>query len=202
MKPSYFATFFIVFHITASTLPVTANDTPPELTEAQLKTMCPLADGFGFPVGPPDARGYYDAQPFGKNHHLGEDWNGRGGGNSDLGDPIYSVANGVVFFAEDIQLGWGVVVRILHNIGTLEEPVFIDSLYAHFDEVSVKPGDMVRRGQQIGTMGNCDGLYAAHLHFEMRDQAFMGIGGAYAVDQTGYINPTPFLKTHPAIKPD
>ena len=27
----------------------------------------PNADGFDFPVGPPDARGWYDAQPFGKN---------------------------------------------------------------------------------------------------------------------------------------
>ena len=25
----------------------------------------PPADGFDFPVGPPDAAGYYDAQPFG-----------------------------------------------------------------------------------------------------------------------------------------
>ena len=42
----------------------------------------PVSDGFDFPVGPPDAKGYYDAQSFGKNRHLGSDWNGVGGGNT------------------------------------------------------------------------------------------------------------------------
>ncbi len=27
-------------------------------------------------------RGYYNAQVFGKNNHLGDDWNGVGGGNT------------------------------------------------------------------------------------------------------------------------
>lgn len=37
-------------------------------------------DGFDFPVGKPDADGYYNAQDFQENYHLGEDWNGNGGG--------------------------------------------------------------------------------------------------------------------------
>ena len=31
---------------------------------------------FDFPVGKPDAVGYYNAQEFTENDHLGEDWNG------------------------------------------------------------------------------------------------------------------------------
>jgi len=31
----------------------------------------PVADGFELPVGAPDGAGYYDAQPFGTNTHLG-----------------------------------------------------------------------------------------------------------------------------------
>lgn len=58
---------------------------------------CQLVDGFDFPVGKPDAKGYYDAQSFGKNNHLGSDWNGNGGGNSDFGDDVFSIADGVVF---------------------------------------------------------------------------------------------------------
>ncbi|MCP4808387.1 MAG: hypothetical protein GY913_06235 [Proteobacteria bacterium] len=38
----------------------------------------PATDGFDQPVGHPDAEGYFDAQPFGVNHHLGQDWNGNG----------------------------------------------------------------------------------------------------------------------------
>ena len=87
---------------------------------------CPVAGSFDFPVGPPNAKGYYNAQPFGKNDHLGEDWNGRKGGNSDLGDPIYSIADGIVVFAEDAGGGWGNVVRICHNIGTGKKPFYID----------------------------------------------------------------------------
>ena len=60
-----------------------------------------VADGFDFPVGPPNAKGYKDAQSFGENNHSGEDWNGKNGGDSDLGDPIYAIAHGWVSEAED-----------------------------------------------------------------------------------------------------
>jgi hypothetical protein len=46
----------------------------------------PICDGFDYPVGKPNGKGYYNAQKFGENTHLGEDWNGVRGGNSDLGD--------------------------------------------------------------------------------------------------------------------
>lgn len=62
-----------------------------DLTE--FKNNCPLSDGFNFPIGKPDAKGYYNAQKFGENNHLGDDWNGNGGGNSDLGDEVFSCAN-------------------------------------------------------------------------------------------------------------
>ena len=35
-----------------------------------------FTSGFDFPVGKPDAVGYYNAQEFTENDHLGEDWNG------------------------------------------------------------------------------------------------------------------------------
>ena len=65
-----------------------ALDAHPQATSA--------CSGFDFPVGPPDASGYYDAQPFGINDHLGSDWNGDGGGDTDLGDPVHAIAAGVI----------------------------------------------------------------------------------------------------------
>jgi len=73
-----------------------------------------IADGFDYPVGKPNAKGYYNAQGFAGTTHLGDDWNAVTGGNSDLGDPIYAVANGYVNFAEDLAGGWGNVIRVWH----------------------------------------------------------------------------------------
>jgi len=69
-----------------------------------------LADGFDFPVGKPDARGYYKARGFRPNGHLGEDWDGVGGGDTDLGDPIYSIGDGVVVFARRGKRGMQVSI--------------------------------------------------------------------------------------------
>ena len=42
-----------------------------------------IANKFDFPVGKPDGKGYYNAQKFMENNHLGDDWNSVTGGNSD-----------------------------------------------------------------------------------------------------------------------
>src|SRR5437867_1382494 len=68
------------------------------------------ADGFDCPVGRDGAKHYYKARGFQPNAHLGEDWNGVGGGDTDLGDPVYGVAHGLVVFARDYRMGWGNVI--------------------------------------------------------------------------------------------
>jgi len=157
---------------------------------------CPASDGFVFPVGPPDAHGYYNAQGFGKNGHLGEDWNGTGGGNTDLGDPIHAIANGIVFYVNNPGPGWGNVVRIYHKIGTKDNPRFVESLYAHLKTVQVLEGDVVTKGQRLGSMGNVGGKYFAHLHLEMRTKIGMPIGGGYSQNRDGFTDPTKFIRSH------
>lgn len=154
------------------------------------------ADGFDFPVNPPDAKHYYNAQGFQVNHHLGEDWNGVGGGNTDKGDPVFSVAKGVVTVAEDAGPGWGNVVRVVHNVGSLAQPRLIESLYAHLDTVLVNVADTVRRGHRLGTMGDAHGAYWAHLHLEMRWKAGLPLGGGYSADTTGFLHPTAYILSH------
>lgn len=146
---------------------------------------------FDFPVGKPNAKGYYNAQSFGKNNHLGDDWNAVTGGNSDLGHPIYSVANGYVNFAEDIKGGWGNVIRIWH---LTTEGKIVESLYAHCDQIIINKGDFVKKGQKIATIGNADGQYLAHLHLEMRDDIDLPVGQGYSFNKDGYIDPTKFIK--------
>ncbi len=159
-----------------------------------------LADGFDFPVGWPEAVGYHKARGFTPNGHLGEDWDGDGGGNTDLGDPIYCVGNGVVVLARDMRLGWGNVVIIRHSF---KEPAdgnaihTVDTLYGHLDTIGVNEGQQVARGQQIATMGTAHGMYEAHLHFEVRKNLNIGMyRSAFARDFSNYYDPTQFIKAH------
>lgn len=152
------------------------------------------SDWFDYPVGAPNAKGYYRAQKFGgAADHLGEDWNGMGGGNSDFGDPVYAVANGKVSYRGHVHCGWGNVVFIVHPVGRGEEPV--EAVYAHLDRVNVREGQVVRRGQVIGTIGDADGAYLAHLHFEIRDKCGMPLGGGYGKCE-GFVDPTGFIDAH------
>lgn len=154
----------------------------------------PIADGFDFPVGPPDGRGYYDAQPFGRNRHLGEDWNGSGGGDTDLGDPVVAIAAGEVSFAGDLGGGWGNVVRVVHRASGWRRQV-VESLYAHLGKIEVRAGQRVPRGQRLGTIGNVDGLYKAHLHLELRAYPELPLGGGYG-DPSRYLEPKRFIRAH------
>ncbi|WP_024770478.1 M23 family metallopeptidase [Aquimarina macrocephali] len=148
-----------------------------------------IASDFDYPIGKPNAEGYYNAQKFRENNHLGDDWNGVGGGNTDLGDPIYAIANGYVSFAKDIKGGWGNVIRVIHKY----KGKYYESVYAHCDSIRVKEGDFVKKGALIATIGNANGIYLAHLHLEIRDDIFMDIGGGYANDKSGYLDPTKFI---------
>ncbi len=159
----------------------------------KFKTNCPVSSGFDFPIGWPNTEGYYNAQKFTENNHLGEDWNGKGGGDSDLGDDVHTCSDGIVFYAGDLKGGWGNVVRILHNTGTKEKPVWIESVYAHLDKILVKENQILKRGDKIGTIGTAHGKYKAHLHLEIRDVVGMEIGGGYSENTKGYLDPTQFI---------
>ena len=74
----------------------------------------------------------------GVNDHLGNDWNGNDGGDSDLGDPVHAIAAGVVSEATDHGGGWGNVVRVVHACGEVPGHE-VESLYAHLDTIEVRP---------------------------------------------------------------
>lgn len=155
-----------------------------------------FSDGFDYPVGIPDADKYFLALHFGQERHLGEDWNGIGGGNTDLGDPVFTVGNGLVTFAKEVCCGWGNVVRIVHRLPNHPEYDYIESVYAHLHNIQVKPGDLLRRGDKIGTIGNANGRYMAHLHLEMRNFINMSLGPGYSDDLYGYLDPSAFIAKH------
>jgi len=164
----------------------------PEPGAPSLRVEPPVVDGFDYPVGPPDAVGYVDAQPFGRNDHLGSDWNGVSGGASDLGDPVHVVAHGIVTYAGDAGRGWGNVVRVAHRT----EGGHVESLYAHLDRMDVQPGQLLQRGEPVGTIGDAHGAWIPHLHFELRTVVGMDLGPGYARDRDGYTDPTAWIDAH------
>lgn len=150
-----------------------------------------IADGFDFPVGKPNGGGYYVAQGFGVNRHLGEDWNAVTGGNTDLGDTIYAVAHGYIRFAKDPGGRWGNTIRMIHQ---LEDGNRIESLYAHCREMFVQPGKWVERGSPIATVGTANGNFLAHLHLEFRNDLTLPMRSGYSKNKGGYTSPRKFIR--------
>ena len=156
-----------------------------------------LADGFDLPVGKPDGQGYYKARGFRSTGHLGEDWDGVRGGDTDLGDPVYCIGDGVVVFARDCHMGWGNVVIVRHSYREGGSVRNIDSLYGHLQKILVHRGQAVKRGQQIATLGNAHGLYDAHLHLEIRKNIAIGMSrDKFAKDLGNYYDPSQFILSH------
>jgi murein DD-endopeptidase MepM/ murein hydrolase activator NlpD len=156
-----------------------------------------IADGFDFPVGKPEAEGYYKARGFRAGGHLGEDWDGVRGGDTDLKDPIFSVGDGIVVFARDVHLGWGNVIIVRHAYRENGNVKYIDALYGHLNTMLVSRGQRVGRGQQIATMGTAHGQYDAHLHFEIRKNLEIGMSRSkFSKDFSNYFDPTQFINSH------
>ena len=158
-------------------------------------------NSFAYPVGEKDFvtekndwwDAWYNAQDFGENRHLGEDWNKTTGGNTDCGAPVYSAADGRIVYAQDAGAGWGNVVIIEH---TAADGTRVQSLYGHLETITKTTGEAVRRREQIGTIGSAKGRYPCHLHFEMRSTEcpFWNQSGAgYGTDKSGWIDPSEFI---------
>ncbi len=76
------------------------------------------------------------------------------------GTPIVATADGVVSFAAPKGL-LGNLVVIDHGHG-------IVTRYGHIDEIVATPGEVVKRGQLVATMGNTGRSTGPHVHYEVR----------------------------------
>lgn len=77
-----------------------------------------------------------------------------------LGQPVLASASGKVVYSGNGLRGYGKLIIIKHNSTFL-------SAYAHNDQIHVKEGQSVTRGQKIAAMGNTD-ADQVKLHFEVR----------------------------------
>ncbi|MES2440433.1 MAG: M23 family metallopeptidase [Verrucomicrobiota bacterium] len=152
----------------------------------------PQALRFDPPMGSEHGGLVYNAQKFWEmnvkrgGHHTGDDLNGIGGMNTDLGDPVFCTADGRVLYAGEPSPGWGKLVVIGHKAA---DGRMLHSMYAHLHRIEVARGALVPRGGRVGQVGTANGYYPAHLHFEMRASDGVDIGAGYAAHPLNRLDP-------------
>lgn len=172
-----------------------------------------LADGYDSPVGTAaerradalwpgewfDATGYDVLYRNGTAYHTGADLNvNEPYWDADAHSPVYAAASGVVTFADRLP-GWGNVIVVRHDplISTGE---VMYGRYAHVEDVAVQVGDRVVRGQQICNVGNAEGIFAYHLHFDLSPTSILETQPWHwpklnrANLRANYIDPLPFIR--------
>ena len=178
-----------------SPLPLPANGEPDHrfhFLSVWEAAQIPRALRFDPPLGSDHAGLVYNAQKFWEmnekrgGHHTGDDLNGIGGMNTDLGDPVYCTADGLVIYAGEPSPGWGKLVVIAHRAA---DGRALQSMYAHLHRIDVGVGALVPRGGKVGSVGTANGYYPAHLHFEMRASDGVDIGAGYVAVSLNRLDP-------------
>ena len=80
--------------------------------------------------------------------------------SAPVGTPIFATGDGVVESVTRSARGLGNRVVIDHGFG-------YKTLYACMDEISIRRGRSVKRGDVIGTVGDSGLSVAPHLHYEV-----------------------------------
>lgn len=174
--PASVPTFTPEPSVTATLLPVATETLTPVVGCIGLQALC-IVDGHFFfqrPIGAADNLVVDKTYRFGTTqlgarepHHGVEFPNKRG-------TPVLAAQDGTVVVGGDDKttlLGWvpnfyGNVVLLEHHLPGVSFVVY--SLYAHLDEVLVRPGDVVKMGDEIGRVGATGTAVGSHLHFEIR----------------------------------
>lgn len=153
-----------------------------------------------------------------QTYHPGEDWNGNGGGNTDVGQAVYAIATGRVLFA-----GWamGSTVIIAHRLPDDDDDYnndeLVASVYGHLQSVAnLKVNDPVYPITKIGEIGtSLTDPEGAHLHWEIRkssmlsEDEYLNVSlkepAEYWPDTDtrfigdNYYDPTDFIKEHDLV---
>jgi murein DD-endopeptidase MepM/ murein hydrolase activator NlpD len=77
-----------------------------------------------------------------------------------IGKNVYATGDGTVTFVRYSRTGYGNEIVIDHQYG-------FSSRYAHLHEIKVKEGEVIKRGQVIGTVGQTGRATGPHLHYEV-----------------------------------
>ena len=182
-----------------------------------------LCDGFDYPIGNKNGKGSYVSALNGKTYYgwkintpflqsnelnlkTGVDWKGIGGQDTDLNQPVFSIAQGIVVFANTCKAPWGKVIIVEYRYIENGKVKQVYAQYAHLQKILVKKGQVVKRREQIATLG-ASGLekLPPRLHLEIRKASLDSISATYnpltndkdsAWITKNYFNPIDFINSH------
>ncbi len=148
--------------------PVAGHNALPTLPPIQPWDTEHMFSGFGMRVNP-FHKGLYK--------HLGVDV------AMPRGTPVLATAAGTIVQLKrsDLQAGYGNYLEIDHGNGIITR-------YAHLEDISVKYGARVKKGDTIATVGTSGGSVAPHVHYEVLrdgknvDPVYFMIEGLSAAD--------------------
>jgi len=117
----------------------------PAIQPVKKEDLTRMASGYG-----------WRSDPFTKarKRHWGMDF------TAPTGTPIYASGDGKIIRVDQGSAGYGKHIRIDHGFGYV-------SLYAHMSKYNVRKGQIVKRGDLIGFVGNTGRSQAPHLHYEI-----------------------------------
>ncbi len=117
----------------------------PAIQPVANKNLKRLASGYGYRMHPILRV---------KRFHKGIDF------SAPRGTPIYATGGGKIYKIENKKSGYGKNIIIDHGYG-------FKTRYAHMQRMDVKVGQVIERGDQIGTVGNTGSSTGPHVHYEV-----------------------------------
>lgn len=122
-----------------------------------------------------------------KGEHKGIDY------GTPIGTAILASADGTAMITGYQAKGYGHYVILTHPNG-------YSSIYAHLSEITVKQGQAVSKGDQIGKSGNTGNSTGPHLHFEIHDSRNAVIDPKTVLQSV--LDDTPINNTQTTEKPE
>ena len=124
----------------------------PSIQPVSNKNLDRIASGFGYRIDPV----YKD-----RRAHMGLDF------TAPMGTPIYATADGRVKDAGFNTGGLGNRVVISHGFS-------LETVYGHMVRIKARVGEMVKRGEVIGYVGNSGKSTGPHCHYEVHRNGKIG----------------------------
>lgn len=118
----------------------------PAIQPVSNKDLKRMASGYGYRTDP-----IYKVRKM----HAGMDFTAK------TGAPIYATGDGKILKVERKRSGYGNSVRINHGYN-------YTTLYGHMSKINCKVGQVVKRGDVIGYVGNSGKSTGPHCHYEVR----------------------------------